>query len=426
MGEYMDSRSRAILFFILGIYPLIVVPIGPDYFYMPRYLFLVLAALSGLYVLSQTMKMADWRHYGTLLLFLALLSLSTVFSIDPMNSWMDTYRSTGLSTYLFCAILFLLASRYRQQLPLFKPLIGGGVIVAVLAILQWLDFGLVPREEFRSWMIASTMGNPNFLGTYMVFLLPAPMWFYLEEKRPLWLIAAGLLFAGLLVSMTRGTWLAGLIMFIFILLRVRKSHSRMVALIHLALVFMVVFCIMAPMRDNAILSRIVSIQPEVQSSLRLEDEGGAGRMEIWKESIKLFPSYWALGMGPENLRYANIILKTGELADKTHNIYLELLITTGIFGLLAFLLFLAQVVKRPGNFQEEVLFSMIMAYLLQGFFNIDVVMIMPVFWVILGFSYANKLRADSTWLSSVALSSPHTGIASPQKVGGGISMFLNF
>ena len=35
---------------------------------------------------------------------------------------------------------------------------------------------------------------------------------------------------------------------------------------------------------------------------------------------------------------------------------------------------------------------MITTYLVQGFFNIDVIMVMPLFWIIMGFSLGNKLK----------------------------------
>ena len=45
-------------------------------------------------------------------------------------------------------------------------------------------------------------------------------------------------------------------------------------------------------------------------------------------------------------------------------------------------------------------FTMILTYLIQGFFNIDVIMVLPLFWIILGLSQANyeeeKLAAEGS------------------------------
>ena len=65
----------------------------------------------------------------------------------------------------------------------------------------------------------------------------------------------------------------------------------------------------------------------------------------------------------------------------------------GIFALIAFIIFLARVIKIPENDDEEVIFLMITTYLVQGFFNIDVIMVMPLFWIIMGFSLGNKLKS---------------------------------
>lgn len=53
-----------------------------------------------------------------------------------------------------------------------------------------------------------TIGNPNFLGTYTSFMLPSAIVFYMKTNKKLWLLSIGLIYSGLVVSLTRGTWLA--------------------------------------------------------------------------------------------------------------------------------------------------------------------------------------------------------------------------
>jgi O-antigen ligase len=57
------------------------------------------------------------------------------------------------------------------------------------------------------------------------------------------------------------------------------------------------------------------------------------------------------GIGPDHLVYAQIIMPSGSMIDKTHNIYLEKAVTVGGLALLAYLVFLALVLcnRRKGD-----------------------------------------------------------------------------
>jgi O-antigen ligase len=137
--------------------------------------------------------------------------------------------------------------------------------------------------------------------------------------------------------------------------------------------------------DYNIVSRAKSISENVVAGANLQDSAGSNRIFIWKEIMKLFPKCWAFGMGPDHLIYANIPLGTG-LVDKAHNIYLEMLITLGAFALISYLVFIIGIIELSAKKNSIMYRLMIISYLLQGFFNIDVIMVLPLFWIILGFA----------------------------------------
>ena len=122
-----------------------------------------------------------------------------------------------------------------------------------------------------------------------------------------------------------------------------------------------------------------------------DGSAGSGRMFIWKETWKVFLDNWAFGVGPDNLIYSDIRMPGGglRLADKAHNIYLEMLATMGIFTFLSFIAFISFFLRKWKNEEGFMYFNMILAYLIQGFFNIDTLMVLPIFWIILGFSMSN-------------------------------------
>lgn len=380
------------LLFMVSIYCILVIPNPCDYFYMPRFFALLAISLTAGFIYFRKASLAGFKYCYSLFVFLLLLTISCYLGLDPTNSWLASVRWTGLSTYFFCAILFFVAAATQRKMEIIKVALFTAAIVSALAILQWFGINLVPHEEFREEMITiSTMGNRNFVGSYLVFLLPAAVLFWLQEKKPVWLAVTTILFAGLIVSLTRGAWLTFILILLYFLFETFKGKFSRKAMAALCITITVVFLFLLPSRDGLIIGRAGSIPGEINAGLQKEDGAGAGRMFIWKESLKLFPRYWAFGMGPENLIYGHIVLhKYGTVVDKAHNIYIEMLVTTGIFAFIAFLYFLATVIKIPENAEEEILFLMIITYLIQGLFSFEIIMIMPIFWIVLGFSYGNR------------------------------------
>ncbi len=115
-------------------------------------------------------------------------------------------------------------------------------------------------------------------------------------------------------------------------------------------------------------------------------------MYIWRGAFHLFLLYWPFGIGPDHLIYAHLITPAHEIADKAHNIYLEMGLTMGVFTLISYLAFLGLILRKWQTEIGFVLFTMIAVYFIQGFSNIDVVAIMPLFWIVLGLAIAEQLN----------------------------------
>ncbi|MED4351118.1 O-antigen ligase family protein [Schinkia azotoformans] len=132
---------------------------------------------------------------------------------------------------------------------------------------------------------------------------------------------------------------------------------------------------------------------------------GSGRAYIWEKTIETAMKRPILGYGLDTFVYVfpqNDINKVTGLGthniivDKPHNIYLALLMGSGIFALLAFVtlvgavLFMGvkAVLKRHITQQENaVMFALLtasIAYLVQGMFNDFVIGATVIFWILLG------------------------------------------
>lgn len=395
-----------LLWFMVAVFPLLVIPhpfyisfpagvVPPGYFYLPRYVILGMVALAALIILLKDRVQVNHPVFIPLVFFIVFLMISSFLAPIPLTAWIGSpFRFTGASTYFFCIILFILAQTSRKTEQLLGWLAAAAAVVSVLALLQYFGVNLVPHEPGRAGLIAyGTMPHPNFLGTYTAFILPAPVLLFGRTKKIPWLVCAALIYAGLLVSLCRNAWLASLAGFLIIVCSVWKKPEQRKAFLLLCLVFLVVTAALLPARDGTLLARIFSVSGELSSGVRLEDDAGTYRLYIWRQAVKLLPQFWAFGIGPDHLIYGHLVTPIREIADKAHNIYLEILVTMGVFATLSYLAFLSYFLSGWKSGTGFIFFVMIAVYLVQGFFNIDVVMIMPLFWIVLGLSLAERKKA---------------------------------
>lgn len=399
-AEKIDQRKTVVLLFMVTLYPLVAVPGSMTGFTLPKYVALALAAAAALALLISGHSIELGRRpFIPLGLFFIFALISTVLAPDPFTAWFGEYRCTGFCTYLFCAILFSLAAdcgEPEQALKILKWMGATAALVSFIGVLQYLGFNFISHYYHDRLHPYATIGNRNFVGTYTVFILPAAVFFYLRSRKAFWLGCAALIYAGLLVTLTRGAWIALPLPLLVLLYDFYREPENRKAVWIVCIILLLTTGLLAPAHDWLLIRRAFSIPDQVVQALELADSAGAGRLYIWKEALKLIPANWAFGIGPEHLA---IPCSPGVVADKTHNIYLEIAVTMGLFALFSYLWFLSCFLRSWKDRNGLLFFTMILAYLLQGFFNIDVVGVMPLFWITLGLSLAQGS-------SSPKLSSP--------------------
>ncbi len=331
-----------------------------------------------------------------LLLFVMFLMISTVFAEDLSKAWLgNSWRFTGLSTYLFCIVLFMFSSNHPNPEKMLKPMIIGAVIAALVGILQYFGVNFVPHEFYDVNVIStySTMGNINWFGAYMVFVLPAAMLIYLKETETVWLISTAIIYTGLLVSLTRGAWLVFFVIFIVVTAVLFKNNNLNKPFVIVVMVFTIITLAIMPVNDWMLLSRVFTVPEAVASSASIVNESVVAtesvfeRIFIWKETVNIIKANPLTGIGLDHLK---IEMPSGRIEDKAHNIYLEIAVASGLFALVAFILFLSNSLRRQQTKTGFIFLIMIITYLLQGLFNNDIVQLMPLFWIVLGLSISNN------------------------------------
>ena len=129
-----------------------------------------------------------------------------------------------------------------------------------------------------------------------------------------------------------------------------------------------------------------------------DDEFGTYRIFLWKRTLTLIPQYPIFGSGPDTFairfmtKYTNDIAAIGPLTlnDTASNVYLTMIINIGIVGLINYLAFiffqLKNGIKKMNSYSAVLLITMV-CFLIQDFFNLWLVIVTPIFWLLMALHY---------------------------------------
>ncbi len=250
--------------------------------------------------------------------------------------------------------------------------------------------------------VYSTWENPNMLAEYLALLLPLFFARGLGVRRPLYgfgrVLCILICGACLVLTWSRGAWLGtlvALLLFLFLLGYRAMSATVLLAIPAVGIV---------PLLPEQIVRRFASIGNLSDSSIHY-------RLNLWEGVGAMLREHWitGIGVGEDAFRtvYAQYALPGIETAMHAHSVYLQLLCTLGIFGLIVFgaamLLWLRRALEfyRYGEASSAKLtvlggFAGITALLLMGFFDeiFYNYRIFFLFWVVAGLVSAQVRVAE--------------------------------
>jgi tetratricopeptide (TPR) repeat protein len=314
--------------------------------------------------------------------------VSSLLSVAPSVAFLGSYdRSQGLVMVGACIILFLAVALWaRGPNPgerLFRVIVFSSIPVCVYAIVQRLGLDPVPWSDDVTWRSSSTIGNPVFLGAYLIMLLPVTTCQIIRARGfgfpakvgkniPVFVYggALWLQLAALWLSGSRGPFLGGMVgMFMFVVLALLSRGNRRWAMGLIAAGTLFALWLLAQQicRPAGHIHND-SARRKFPRVLDLEESAGRVRMATWSAMARLvlthdLPAHpdgtrdrWSplrllIGYGPECLPWVFDPVYPAELGrledksalpDRAHNETWDVLAATGLIGLAAvWLLYLA-------------------------------------------------------------------------------------
>lgn len=399
---------------ILTITPLLVFPINFDFFSLVKLIFVLILTviLISRWLFLKNELMNNNIDISTKIIFVysIILVLSTIFSYAPLHSiWGSYTREEGLIALLMYVVLFFTAKDlFNIQIKHIKLFVFSCAIVSSIAILQMMQIDVIKifiPEYFYGTRITSTIGNRNFLGSYLTLIFPFSFWLYLQENKIKYLLISNIIYLALLVSITRSAWLGSMLsfivfMYIYYVKEKNKINTQNLVLLLISLVLTTV--IFDFYSGGKVFLRFLTITQDVSAGIGVSNEfqtnSASLRMYIWTIVLKLIKERPLFGWGPDTLGlvfrekyYAQAVVETGIklIHDKAHNEYLQIAFASGLPALLFYLSFITSILKKTwtniSNNQIMIpLYSSIVGYLLQAFFNISVISVAYIFWIFLG------------------------------------------
>jgi O-antigen ligase len=185
--------------------------------------------------------------------------------------------------------------------------------------------------------IYSTWDNPNVLGEYLLFIIPLAAACLYYAKKDIHKIAAAVtgITAALCIAFTfsRGAWLGLLLAALFFVL---LFDRRLVWFGGLGL-------LLSPLLiPKSMIERFLSIG-------NLTDGSTSYRVNIWLASLRMLAVFWPIGIGMSVRVFTLVYGKfafNGVYAPHSHNLYLQLTVDTGVWGLLLFCAIMAVFFKN--------------------------------------------------------------------------------
>lgn len=349
------------------------------------------------------------RHTSATQRFVGLYFLFTLISalLSPYRSsvLLGASRYEGLLTLSFYCFSFflisLLAKPHKFLLWLLSAVLILFCIIGMLQISGKNPFSLYPSDrpaEYYSQSFLGTVGNIDYVAAFLCIVIPF-LWVTVLRStgRKRLFLSIPLLFALILLILIRvaagfvGILLGGIFSLPVVISGEKKTKLRLAALLFSLLLAFIIVLYLFDFSDTTL--------HEFHSVLHgtIGENFGTGRIRIWQRVFEKVPKRIWFGYGPGTMSltgipnvdvYVNNVLVQTKRIDVAHNEYLNILFHQGIFALLSYLGILFTALYRwLKNADKNALIAAfgaaVLAYAIQAFFSISILITAPYFWCVL-------------------------------------------
>ncbi len=307
--NFLDAHFLMVVSGTISLFSLIFLADLIVIFGVPFYLITILIGGGLLFFLRKEKLLFISFYDFIILIFMFWLLVSTSLAYNVFSSITQYYY------YLISFVIFFLLRRFcfskKDWIFMGNALLLGGGVSSILMLLNWniiLQGGRVNISNI----------NANYIAYSLVTLLPI-LYIFLMKNKIYYLL---LIFFGIAIFLTgsRGA-LISFLLFIALL-----SFKKPVFGLVIGLIIISCFTMIIGFYDS--LPSYWKNRLDFQGSSSSDIDWSSGREATWSAALRLFEDHYIFGIGLNNF---------GEISGlkiNVHNVFLSLLVETGVFGFL--------------------------------------------------------------------------------------------
>ena len=359
-----------------------------------------------------------------LLVYIEVLTLATLKGLNPYRGfWGTTERMEGLLMYFHLFLFFVvLVGTFKKKddwLGFLRFFVLVSVAVAFAGLCQKLgiyNFFVKPDTPnpgplgpFGFLRPSATLANPDFYGSYLVFVvfLSFFLGIFQEEKKDkiISFSLLGLNFFMLLLVATRAAWVGVFCGAVFLvaswLFFISSSIASRLKVLAGVLGLLLLFLCLMVLTNNGFLKKPNFLYRYDALFENIVDATKNSRVLVWELGLKAFKQKPLLGFGLESINPLYTRYYEGEMIryipeqiffDRTHNKVIDTMVVSGIIGLISYLFIFGSAVflllkhkDKTNPFLSFILIGLLIAYFVQNLFSFDMVSTHIAFILILAF-----------------------------------------
>lgn len=365
--RYIEKAINKLFYILFFFTPLILFPKSSELFELNKIVFIYIITILLVTFWLARMVLAKRIIFRRtildfpLILFFASQILSAILSIDIRTSLFGYYgRFNGGLTSLFAYLLlywtFVSNMDIKKTINTLYFLLVSALLVSFYGLLQRLGIDKDIWVQDVQNRVFSTLGQPNWLATFLIALIPIGNILYATSKN-LKSLFFGLLtiifYLTLLFTKSRsgllGFLLGDFILCFYLILdkkhkQISKEILKKIGIIHI--VFILLALLFGTPWTRNLNQLFIKASPPVISEELGGTESGDIRKIVWKGAINVWSHYPLVGSGVETFAFSfyqyrpseiNLVSEWDFLFNKAHNEFLNYAATTGTVGLLAYL-----------------------------------------------------------------------------------------
>ena len=332
--------------------------------------------------------------------FGVIITLATIFSQSPYHSfWSNFERMEGLVSYLHLGAFWLVLISVFKTDRIWRRFLNTSLFVSfIIVCYSFAQLAGKAAIHQGSVRLDATLGNATYLAVYLLIHIFVTLYFLLGIKNSkfvntIYSVLLALQLVILYYTATRGAILGlvvGLISVLTLVLwsgrhslspKLKKITAGILIGVFVVLGAFFLFRNSSFVQNSPVLSRFASIS--------LSERTTESRLIIWQMSLRGAQEHPFLGWGPENYDlvfnkyYEPQLWRQEQWFDRSHNIFLDWLISAGVLGLLGYLslFFIAAYLlwRRPQEGQNQsfnvieksIITGLIISYFFQNIFVFD-------------------------------------------------------